>query len=270
MIKSGMCSVTLSGLSAEEVIKIAVESQMDGIEWWGSGHIPAGNFEVAKRIGILTSEAGLEVAAYGSYYRVGISDNNTTNFETVLETAHVLGAPTIRVWAGDKDYAQSEESHIQTVINDTFRIADMAAKRGISITFEYHGGTLTDRNETAVRFANSVQHPNVYFSWQPPHGYSLEHCLNGLEGLLDRLNTIHVYHWTIGSYEKNSVNETIRPLKYPDDFYRHPLSDGKDRWNKFIQMIKTTNRAHYMFLEFVKNDEPLQVVEDYRILKELI
>jgi len=150
------------------------------------------------------------------------------------------------------------------------RIADMAADKDISITFEYHGGTLTDRNNSAIKFASQVPHPKVFFSWQNPHGYSVEHCLEGLEGLLDRLTTIHVYHWTIGSYEKNTVNETTRPLEFPEDFFRHPLSDGIDRWKKYVNQINTTGRDHYMLLEFVKDDRPEQVIEDAQTLKELI
>jgi hypothetical protein len=44
-----------------------------------------------------TLEAGLQIAAYGSYYRLGTGQ---LPFQSVLETAISLGAPTIRVWAG--------------------------------------------------------------------------------------------------------------------------------------------------------------------------
>lgn len=88
--------------------------------------------------------------------------------------------------------------------------------------------------------------------------------------LLKRLSTIHVYHWTIGSYAQNTVNETMRPLCFSDDFYRHPLSDEVDRWREYIQMINTTGRSHYLLLEFVKDDSPEQVVTDAEILKEIV
>jgi 3-dehydroshikimate dehydratase len=270
MLNPGMCSVTLSTLSVEEVIATACKADLSAIEWWGTGHVPHGDLETAARVRALTEEAGLEISSYGSYYRAGVSEGAGLTFQSVLDTAVVLGTPTIRVWAGNKDYGQAGSDFIQTVIDATNRIADMAADKGVSITFEYHGGSLTDRNQTAIRFASQVPHPNVFFSWQPPHGYSLDHCLEGLEGLLPRLSTVHVYHWTIGSYEKSTVNETIRPLVFPDDFHRHPLADGTARWQRYIRAIASTVRDHALLLEFVKDNTTDQVVADAATLKHLL
>jgi 3-dehydroshikimate dehydratase len=270
MIKAGMCSVTLAKCSVEEVLEIAVQGGLQGIEWWGNGHVKHGDVQCALRVRELTAKAGLEVSSYGSYYRVGVSEGAGLSFQSVLETAVALGAPTIRVWAGDRDTCKADEAFIQSVIDDTNRIAGLAAKQGISITFEFHGGTLTDRNETAIQFAAQVPHPNVFFSWQPPHGYAMEHCLEGLRGLLPRLSTVHMYHWTIGSYEENTLNETVRPLVYPDDFYRHPLEDGAARLRYYCETVQTTDRDHFMLLEFVKDDSPEQVIADSAILLSLV
>jgi sugar phosphate isomerase/epimerase len=262
MIKAGMCSVTLAKCSVEEVLEIAVQGGLQGIEWWGNGHVKHGDLESARRVRDLTAAAGLEVSSYGSYYRVGVSEGAGLSFQSVLDTAVALGAPTIRVWAGDRDTCNADAAFIKAVVDDTNRIADLAAEQGISITFEFHGGTLTDRNETAIRFAAQVSHPNIFFSWQSPHGYTMEHCLEGLRGLLPRLSTVHVYHWTIGSYEQNTVNETVRPLKWPEDYFRHPLADGTERWGKYIAAVRTTGRNHFFLLEFVKDDSLEQVVAD--------
>ena len=270
MIKPGICSVTLSKLSVEAIIELALQAELEGIEWWGEDHVPHGNNVTAQRVGYLTKAAGLEVSSYGSYYRVGVSEDEGLNFKSILDTAFNIGAPTIRVWAGNRDTPDVNAAFIKKVVDDTMRIADMSAEKGISITFEYHGGSLTDRNETSVAFAAQVQHPNVYFSWQSPHGYSCDHCLTGLKGLLDRLNTIHVYHWTIGSYENNTVNETVRALKYPEDFFRHPLAEGIDRWEKYFELIKQTGHNHFALLEFVKGDSTQQVFEDSKTLRKLI
>ncbi|MEI8206789.1 MAG: TIM barrel protein [Kiritimatiellales bacterium] len=270
MIKAGICSVTLAKCSAEEVVATAVQGGLQGIEWWGAGHVPHGDVACARRVRWLTASAGLEVSSYGSYYRVGVSEGAGLSFQSVLDTAVALGAPTIRVWAGDRDTCNADAAFIQKVIDDTNRIAGLAAEQGISITFEFHGGSLTDRNETAIRFAAQVPHSNVFFSWQSPHGYTMDHCLEGLWGLLSRLSTVHVYHWTIGSYEQNTANETIRPLKYPEDFYRHPLADGTERWKEYLAAVRSTGRDHFALLEFVKDDSSEQVVADARTLSTLV
>lgn len=269
MIKAGICSVTLAKCSVEEVLGIAVQGGLQAIEWWGTGHVPHGDVACARRVRGLTADAGLKVSSYGSYYRVGVSEGAGLSFQSVLDTAVALGAPTIRVWAGDRDTGNADVSFIQKVVDDANRIAGLAAEQGISITFEFHGGTLTDRNETAIRFAAQVPHPNIFFSWQSPHGYTMEHCLEGLKGLLPRLSTVHVYHWTIGSYEQNTVNETIRPLKWPEDYFRHPLADGTERWKKYLAAVRSTGRDHFALLEFVKDDLPGNVLRDAATLKQL-
>ncbi len=269
-IKPGICSLTLAKASPDAVLQTVVRAGLQGIEWWGRDHVPHGDVETARRVGDLTRAAGIEVASYGSYYRAGVSEADGLAFVRVLDTAEALGAPLIRIWAGNQNGVEADGAHIQAVVDDTLRIADLAAKRNVSLTFEFHGGTLTDRNETAVRFATQVPHPNVLFSWQPPHGYSLEHCLDGLQAMLPRLGTLHVFHWTMGTYDANTVDETIRPLNYPADFHRHSLADGIDRWQHYLAAARTTDHDHWALLEFVRNDSPEQVIADAETLIKLI
>jgi len=255
MIKPGICSLTLAKKNVSEVIAIARSAGLEGIEWWGKDHVPHGDTAIAAKVRTLTCSAGLEVSSYGSYYRTGVSETEGLNFASVLDTAVALGAPTVRVWAGNRNYADSNERLISEVISDTMRIADMAGKSGLKITFEFHGGTLTDTNDGAIKFASMVEHPAVFFSWQSPHGSSTTHCLAGLEGLLPRLSTIHVYHWTLSS-EGGHV--------------RHPLASGVERWEKYVDAIRNTGHKHFALLEFVKDDSPEQVIKDAVTLRKLL
>ncbi len=270
MIRSGICSVTLAKKSVNEVIAIVKKAGLEGIEWGGNGHVPHGDTVIAAKVKTLTESAGLKVSSYGSYYRAGVSEAEGLSFASVLDTAVALGAPSIRVWAGNCDYGKADETIVEKVVSDTMRIADMAAKAGITVTFEFHGGTLTDNNDNALKFASMVEHPAIFFSWQSPHGYDIGHCLSGLNGLLPRLSTIHVYHWTIGSYEKNMFNETVRPLKHPEDFFSHPLADGEERWREYFKAVNTTGCDHFALLEFVKDNSPEQVIADGKTLRELL
>lgn len=267
MILPGICSITLKTLAPEEIIRFAVESKLQAIEWWGSGHVLPGDLARASAIRRFTHEAGLRVSSYGSYYRAGVSD--TLSFTEVLDTAEALGAPTIRVWAGNKNREEADDALINKVIMDTNRIASLAAARGISITFEFHGGTLTNSSANALRFAFQVPHENVFFSWQQPHGFALEQCLSGLEGLLPRLSTLHVYHWTIGSYAENIFDESQRTPSWPGDFYRHPLQDGADRWRSYLNRARTTGRDHCALLEFVRDYSVEEAKADAAVLVKL-
>jgi sugar phosphate isomerase/epimerase len=255
MIRPGICSLTLPKKSVGEITEIAKKAGLEGIEWWGKDHVPHGDTSVAEKVKKLTESAGLKVSSYGSYYRAGISESDGLSFRSVLDTAVALGAPSIRIWAGNRNYADAGGTLIKQVVSDTMRIADMAARAGLMLTFEFHGGTLTNTNEGAVKFASLLEHPAVSFSWQPPQGYSTECCLAGLEALLPRLNTVHVFQWTLTA-------EGVCA--------RHSLASGVDRWSKYFNLIGRTGRDHFALLEFVKDDSPEQVIEDAAALRKLL
>ena len=269
MIIPGICTITIKNLSPEEVIRFAVDHKLQALEWWAGGHVLPGEVARAAEIGGLTKAAGLVVSSYGSYYRTAVSEAEGMSFASVLDSAVAVGAPTIRVWAGNKNAEDADAEWSAAVIRDTNRIADLAAARGVSITFEFHGNTLTNTNESARRFAAQVQHPNVFFSWQPPHGYSAEHSLAGLEGLLPRLSTLHCFHWTIGSYEKSLFTDFQRALVWPTDYHRHPLVDARDRWQAYIEAARSTGRDHAVLLEFARDDSVELAAADAATLVEL-
>jgi sugar phosphate isomerase/epimerase len=269
-LTSGICSITLKECSAEQVIEFLIESGLDAVEWWGGEHVPPGEVEIAREVGRLTREAGKLVSSYGSYYRVGVSPTDGLSFKTVLDSACALEAPTIRVWAGVKNREDCSADELAAVIADAHRIADLAADKGVSITFEFHGGSLTNNNANALRLSEELAHPNIFFSWQPPHGFTQAHCCEGLLSLLGRLSTVHVYHWTIGAYEDNLYSEAEQVLKWPGDYHRHPLEDGHSRWSAYIQIVRQSTRAHSFLLEFVQGDSLEQARCDAKTLEELL
>lgn len=262
MILPGLCSITLKTAAPADILRLCTETGLRAIEWWAGGHVLPGDTATAERIGHLTRSAGLQVAAYGSYYRTGVSETSGMPFAPIIDAAAALGAPTIRIWAGAKSTRDASPADIDTIVADTLRIADLAAARGLTLTFEFHGGTLTDSGENALRFSRLVPHPALRFSWQPPHGFSVPESLATLEGLRPRLSTLHVYHWTIGSYEKNLYNEGQRALVWPTDFHRHPLADGAPLWHEVLSRVATDTEDHCALLEFVRADTPEQTRAD--------
>ena len=102
MLTPGLVSVTFRKLTPEEIIALSAKAGVQSIEWGGDIHVPAGDVARAKEVGQQTRDAGLMVAAYGSYYRLAGGGRFPAPFEQVLATAAALGAPTIRIWAGVK------------------------------------------------------------------------------------------------------------------------------------------------------------------------
>lgn len=71
MLKTGLVSITFRNLKVEEIIDLVVKAGLDAIEWGGDIHVPHGDIKKACKVARLMKKADLEMAAYGSYYRVG-------------------------------------------------------------------------------------------------------------------------------------------------------------------------------------------------------
>jgi 3-dehydroshikimate dehydratase len=250
MLVPGLVSVTFRHLSPSEIIDLAVRHRLPGIEWGGDVHVPPGDLDRAREVRQATEAAGLKIAAYGSYYRVGDSSNKAQPFEPVLASARALGAPLIRVWPGTRGSAEADADYHRQVEEDALRIANLASAEGVGIAYEFHGGTLTDTNESARDLLGHTEHPAISTLWQPPNGQSFDYCLEGLRAVLPRVSNVHAFHW------------------WPSARERHPLAAGADRWQGYLEPLRTTGRDHFVLLEFVVDDDPANLADDAATLRE--
>lgn len=238
MIHPGLVSITFRKLTPRQIIDAAASTGLAGIEWGGDIHVPHGDLARAAEVRRLTSDAGLTVPAYGSYYRAGASEEEGLTFARVLETAQTLGAPVIRVWAGRQGSAQAEAAYRARVTDDCRRIAATAAAAGIAVASEYHGGTLTDSDSSAAALLADVNHPNFKTYWQPRNGVLPDEVIGGLRTVLPHLAHLHVFHW------------------WPDPGNRRPLAEGAARWLRYLELTATAPGDRFALLEFVANDDP--------------
>jgi sugar phosphate isomerase/epimerase len=251
-LQAGLVSVTFRALSPGKIIGLAQEAHLAAIEWGGDVHVPHGDLDRAREVGRQTVDSGLQAAAYGSYYRAGVSEAETLPFVSVLETAQALGAPIIRVWAGNKGSHETSPDERKRIIDDLHRITAMASAAGLSISTEYHQNTLTDTIASAGELLDAVPDPHLQTLWQPPHEDSLEHCVKSLRAILPRLSNVHVFHWQIQRRQ------------------RLPLSEGKDRWQAYLDVLRQSAARRYLLLEFVRDDSAEQFLKDAATLREWI
>jgi 3-dehydroshikimate dehydratase len=248
MLYGGLVSITFRQLQPREIITLVQKSGLKGIEWGGDVHVPHGNLHAAREVGHMTREAGLTVAAYGSYYRVGCQgQEGVPDFRDVLETALELEAPLIRVWAGNIGSERADQRVCDRAVEDSIRIGDMAKGEDIIVAYEYHSDTLTDTLESNQRLINEVNHPNVRSYWQPLAHHDIKNRMDGLEQILSRLENVHVYHWIDGD--------------------RLPLEDGYQEWRQYLRLLRDIPGQHYALIEFVKGDRAEQFLEDAETLK---
>jgi sugar phosphate isomerase/epimerase len=250
MIYTGLVSVTFRKLKAEEIIELSARAGLQGIEWGGDIHVPHGDISAARKIGKATLDAGLKVASYGSYYKVGSSENVDQAFMPVLTTASALGAPNIRVWAGNLPSSAADEEVWKRIVEESIYIAELAKQQGISVSYEYHNNTLTDTNESALRLLREVDHPNIFSYWQPPTELAFAERKRGLQTIKPWISNLHVFYW-----EKHEHME---------------LSKGISEWNSYMEEIRDVPGERYALLEFVKDDAPEQLLEDAEALKRIV
>jgi sugar phosphate isomerase/epimerase len=250
MIHTGLCSITFRELAPAEIVKLAVQAGLDGIEWGGDIHVPHGDVKQARAVRQMTDDVGLYIASYGSYYKAGVSESAGLDFDQVLASAAALGAPNIRVWAGDKGSAEADNAYIQAVANDSVKITDMAAKENITVSYEFHIQTLTDTIDSTLHLLNAVNNDNLYCYWQPPAGRSLTQNLAELEKLSSWLTDIHVFSWL--------ATEPVTQLA---------LAEGTEEWLVYLRKISAAKGDRYALLEFVKDNNPQQFLQDAATLK---
>lgn len=248
MIHPGLVSITFRQLAPAEIIEMVAQAGLEGIEWGGDIHVPHGDLTQACAVRRMTADAGLRVAAYGSYYRVG--HREPVPFEAVLETAIELGAPSIRVWAGKQGSDTADDAYHKTVVQESRRIADLAQGAGLPVAYEFHRDTLTDSNAAARELLEAVAHENIRSYWQPPRGSTVDYNLAGLDAVGPWLLNVHVFNWHISTCE------------------RLPLAGGKEAWMRYLRKIASSRPDPFAMIEFVTDDAPENFSQDAATLLE--
>jgi sugar phosphate isomerase/epimerase len=247
MIRSGLVSITFRKLSPRQIVDLVAQAGLSGIEWGGDVHVPHGDLRQARRVCRMTREARLGVVSYGSYYRVGVDGMGP--FEPIVDTAVELGAPVVRIWAGDRASADADTAYRARVVHESRRVADLAGRAGVAVAYEFHPRTLTDTNESARALLQDIAHDNVESYWQPPPGASVPANLAGLEAVLPWLRHLHVFAWHGVTGE------------------RLPLADGEEGWMQYLRKAASTRRDHSALIEFVRGDAPEAFVQDAATLR---
>ena len=243
MFLPGLVSITFRQLTAAEIIAPVTQAGLAAVEWGGDIHVPHGDEAQARAVARMGADAGLDVAAYGSYYRVG--DDDPATFEPILSTAVALGAPTLRVWCGSRASADADSEYRGLVARDSRRIAALGAARGVFVAYEYHIGTLTDTPASARTLLETVAHENLGTYWQV-YG-NAEQALHSLDTILPWLRNVHAYHTVEGE--------------------RRLMAEGREDWQRYIRKVESSGRDHAVMVEFVRDESPPIFLQEAETLR---
>jgi hypothetical protein len=248
MVRTGLVSVTFRKFGAEAVVELARRAGLELIEWGGDVHVPVGDRANAERVRAMTLSAGLAVAAYGSYFRLGLGQD----FKAILETGLWLGAPTIRIWAGNRGSRDTGRDDFIAIARELGEVARQADAAGITVSVEFHPSTLTDSTDSAVALIAAADHPAVRSYWQVPPGWGDAEQQASLQALRPWLSNLHVFHWTGPGTE------------------RRPLAEAQAQWRRLLDQAGADGGEHGALLEFVRDDSPQAFAEDAACLKTLL
>ena len=249
LVIPGIVSATFREKTAEEVIALCKAAGLEAVEWSENAHINPGDIEGAEKLYKQTINAGLQIAAYGSYFRLGQNEDAEEAFRISAITAEAIHAPVIRIWAGTKASADASPEYREKLVKETRKICEVAKGYQLKVALEWHKNTLTDTNESAMEFLKAVDHENLYCLWQPTVALSMEERIKGLDLLGTKLLNLHIYYWPNGT--------------------RRPLSEGIDVWKTYLSHVNQ-QQDRFGLLEFVMGNTEAQFLEDAQILKNLL
>ena len=159
----------------------------------------------------------------------------------VVATAVALGAPRIRVWAGDQGSAETTPPDRLRVVAALAGTVRRAGDAGVRVGTESHGGTLTDTTDSTRRLLAEVDEllgaRALTTYWQPSVDASEDAAVAELTALVDRVSTVHAFSWWPGTT-------------------RLPLRARPSLWQRAFEVLRAAGGDHDVLLEFVPADDP--------------
>lgn len=241
--------MTLRHLPPEEVIDVARSAGLRRIEWGADVHAPPADLGRVAEVRELTEAAGLQVASYGSYWRAGLS--SMPDLQAVVEAAATLGAPRVRVWAGDIGTDQADRATWDAVTRALRQACVVARGHHVALTLEFHPNTLTDSVDSTLELLERVGDDALGTYWQPRLDEETGPSVEGLRRLVPVLDGIHVFSWWPAA-------DRLR------------LAQRTDLWSAVADFLLAEVAPCDLLLEFVPDDDPALVAPEAATLRNLI
>lgn len=252
-LRSGLCSITFRHLPATEIVALAAQEGIEGIEWGADVHLLPGDTAGAEKLALRCRGAGVECPSYGSYLRAGADGTERGEVTPVLDSAEALGAPNVRVWTAWASPESTSGDRREAIAEDLAGIADAAAARELTISLEFHPFTLTETSASTLELLNECGSPsNLYTYWQPGDGQAVTDSIDELKAVRRHVSHLHVFSWA----------------NFADRF---PLADGAELWPVALRAASAAGGRwggdRFAFLEFVRNDSTEQLHADAETLR---
>lgn len=248
MIVPGLASVCLRQLKPPEIVAMTQRLGLKAIEWGGDVHAPPDNISRVRAIGRMSRETGLQVASYGSYFRLG----ENQEFLPWLQAAQALRAPNLRIWAGRESSSTLSPPRYAALVDELRSHCEIAHVAGITVSLEFHENTAADSAAATLRLLRDVNHGGLRTYWQEPLGaHDTGKLRSDVESLRPWLSNLHVL-----------AREPLPPHTPV------ALATRSALWTDIFRAVQSG--SHHALIEFVRDDRPEALAEDARTLLALL
>jgi 3-dehydroshikimate dehydratase len=244
-IRPGLCSVTFRTLTPERIVALAADARLEVIEWGADEHVHPGDLTRAQAVASMTTDAGLAVCSYGSYFRCGVDEPLTP----ILDSAEALGTDRVRIWAGPVGSDEATDRVRAETVARLQQAASAAAARGIRLALEFHSCTLADTAPAPLRLLGEVDHPALSTYWQPTVGASVDAVVDEYRAIAAHTSAAHVFSWW-------PAHERL-PLRARDAL-----------WTRFFaEALSAPTPPRDALLEFMPADDPALLASEAASLR---
>ena len=245
MFKTGVVSVSFRQLSVDEVISYTKAAGLAAIEWGSDVHAPYTDKERLDYIAKAQAEAGLYCSSYGTYFKLG--EHDTEELRGYIAAAKILGTNILRLWCGNKNYADLLPEEREHIISESKKAAKIAEEEGAVLCMECHNRSFTNTLEGALDLMRSVNSPAFRMFWQPSITDGFEANMNYAKEIAPYTYNIHVFYY--------------------EDGKKHPLADGVGEWKSYLSCFSGDRN---LLLEFMPDNSPESLATEAATLNSLI
>ena len=243
MLIPGLVSITFRKKGVWEITELMKKADLHAVEWGGDVHVPPADTNAVNLAKDVSASHDIKIVSYGSYHKCNGDDEE---IEKNVSTAALLGAETIRVWAGtlwSNDY--NDETRREQV-EKIRKVCKTAKKYGITVSPEFHPASLTDELWSALQLVDEIHEDNFRLYWQPNQFKDDEYNIKAIKSVLPYLTNVHVFSWK----ETNM----------------YPLVWGEKLWRQYIEIMKESDKTHNLMLEFICDGSDEQFLKDAETL----
>lgn len=110
--------------------------------------------------------------------------------EKAYKAAVDIGCPIVNCGPGGK---KDDEASFQQTVDSLKRLADMAAKYGVTLCCKAHVGAAVWNTPTTLKLLEAIDHPNFGLDMDPSHIYRAgENPVDAIAAVISRIKHVHI------------------------------------------------------------------------------